>query len=78
MDGGGQVRLGRGEVEGKLARMDRIMAALGPRGAAGVRTVYLDGPDRRPRHRSVAVAVADHLGPFLTSVGVPRGSTEPP
>ena len=44
MDGGGQVRLGRGEVEGKLARMDRIIAALGPRGAAGVATVYLDGP----------------------------------
>jgi len=44
MDGGGQVRLGRGEVDGKLARMDRIMAALGPRGAAGVGTVYLDGP----------------------------------
>jgi cell division protein FtsQ len=44
MDGGGRVRLGRGEVEGKLARMDRIIAALGPRGAAGVATVYLDGP----------------------------------
>jgi len=44
MDGGGLVRLGRGEVDGKLARMDRIMAALGPRGAAGVGTVYLDGP----------------------------------
>ena len=44
MDGGGQVRLGRGAVEGKLARMDRIIAALGPRGAAGVATVYLDGP----------------------------------
>jgi cell division protein FtsQ len=44
MDGGGQIRLGRGEVDGKLARMDRIIAALGPRGAAGVATVYLDGP----------------------------------
>jgi cell division protein FtsQ len=44
MEGGGQVRLGRGEVNGKLARMDRIIAALGPRGAAGVATVYLDGP----------------------------------
>ena len=44
MDGGGQVRLGRGEVEEKLARMDHIIAALGPRGAAGVATVYLDGP----------------------------------
>jgi cell division protein FtsQ len=44
LDGGGRVRLGRGEVEGKLARMDRIIAALGPRGAAEVSTVYLDGP----------------------------------
>jgi cell division protein FtsQ len=44
LEGGGQVRLGRGEVEGKLARMDRVIAALGPRGAAGLATVYLDGP----------------------------------
>jgi cell division septal protein FtsQ len=43
-DGSGEIRLGRGELEAKLARFDRIFAALGPRGPAALETVYLDGP----------------------------------
>jgi cell division protein FtsQ len=43
-DGSGEVRLGRGDWEEKLARLDRIFAALGERGPAALETVYLDGP----------------------------------
>jgi cell division protein FtsQ len=43
-DGSGEIRLGRGDFEAKLARFDRIFAALGPRGPAVLETVYLDGP----------------------------------
>ncbi len=43
-DGSGEIRLGRGDFEAKLARLDRIFAALGGRGPAALRTVYLDGP----------------------------------
>lgn len=42
-DGGGEIRLGRGEWDGKLGQLDRILAALGPRGPAALATVYLDG-----------------------------------
>jgi cell division septal protein FtsQ len=44
LDGGGEVRLGRGGTEAKLERFDRIVAALGPRGPAALTTVFLDGP----------------------------------
>ena len=44
LDGAGEVRLGRGEAEEKLARLDQILAAPGPRGPAALATVYLDGP----------------------------------
>jgi cell division septal protein FtsQ len=43
-DGGGEIRLGRGDFEAKLARFDRIFAALGPRGTSALKTIYLDGP----------------------------------
>jgi cell division septal protein FtsQ len=43
-EGGGEVRLGRGDWSGKLARLDEILGALGPRGPAALRAVYLDGP----------------------------------
>ena len=42
-DGGGEIRLGRGDWDGKLAELDRILVALGPRGPAALATVYLDG-----------------------------------
>jgi cell division protein FtsQ len=42
-DGGGEIRLGRGDTAAKLARLDRIVAALGPHGAAAVRAVHLEG-----------------------------------
>jgi cell division protein FtsQ len=44
LDGGGEIRLGRGDFADKLARLDRIVAALDRRGPAALRTVYLDGP----------------------------------
>jgi cell division protein FtsQ len=44
LDGGGEVRLGRGGTAAKLERFDRIVAALGPRGPAALTTVFLDGP----------------------------------
>lgn len=43
-DGSGEIRLGRGDFPAKLARLDRIVAALGPRGPAALSVVYLDGP----------------------------------
>jgi cell division septal protein FtsQ len=43
-DGGGEILLGRGDWAGKLARLDEILAALGPRGPAALRAVHLDGP----------------------------------
>jgi len=44
LDGGGEIRLGRGDFADKLARLDRIVAGLGGRSPAVLRTVYLDGP----------------------------------
>lgn len=43
-DGSGEIRLGRGDFPAKLARLDRIVAALGRRGPAELSVVYLDGP----------------------------------
>jgi cell division protein FtsQ len=43
LDGAGEIRLGRGDADEKLARLDRILAAAGPRGPAALATVYLDG-----------------------------------
>jgi len=43
-DGGGEILLGRGDWPGKLARLDEILGALGPRGPAALRAVHLDGP----------------------------------
>lgn len=44
LEGSGEIRLGRGDFEAKLARFDLIFAALGPRGPSALETVYLDGP----------------------------------
>jgi cell division protein FtsQ len=44
LEGSGEIRIGQGDFEAKLAKLDRIFAALGPRGPAALRTVYLDGP----------------------------------
>ena len=44
LQGGGEIRLGRGGWGDKLSRLDRIFGALGSRGPAGLATVYLDGP----------------------------------
>jgi POTRA domain-containing FtsQ-type protein/cell division protein FtsQ len=42
-DGAGEIRLGREGTDEKLARLERILAAAGPGGPAGLATVYLDG-----------------------------------
>lgn len=49
LDGGGEIRLGRGATDDKLARLDEILEAAGSRVAA-LRIVHLDGPrnDRVP------------------------------
>jgi len=44
LEGGGEIRLGRGDFESKLARLDRILAAMDGRGPAAIGIVYLDGP----------------------------------
>jgi cell division protein FtsQ len=43
-DGGGEILLGRDDWPAKLARLDEILGATGPRGAAALRAVHLDGP----------------------------------
>jgi hypothetical protein len=43
LDGGGEIRLGRGAWADKLAALDRILAALGPKGPAALATIFLDG-----------------------------------
>jgi cell division protein FtsQ len=43
-EGSGEIRIGQGNFEAKLAQFDRIFGALGPRSPAALRTVYLDGP----------------------------------
>jgi cell division protein FtsQ len=43
LDGAAEIRLGRGGTDEKLARLDQILAAAGPRGPAALATVYLDG-----------------------------------
>jgi cell division protein FtsQ len=45
-DGGGEIRLGRGDYAEKLGRLDEILAALAGRGVAALRVVHLDGPSR--------------------------------
>jgi len=44
LEGSGEIRIGQGDFDAKLAQFDRIFAALGPRSPAALRTVYLDGP----------------------------------
>jgi hypothetical protein len=46
LDGGGEIRLGRGAADDKLARLDEILEAAGTRGLASLRVVHLDGPNR--------------------------------
>jgi cell division septal protein FtsQ len=50
LDGGGEIRLGLGEMSQKLARLDEVLNELGPKGIAALRVVHLDGAasDRVP------------------------------
>ncbi len=45
-DGGAEILLGRDDWPAKLARLDEILAAVGPRGPAALRAVHLEGPSR--------------------------------
>ena len=45
-DGGGEILLGRDDWPAKLARLDEILGAVGPRGPAALRAVHLEGPSR--------------------------------
>lgn len=45
-DGGAEIFLGRDDFAGKLARLDEILAAVGPRGPSALRAVHLEGPSR--------------------------------
>ena len=45
-DGGGEILLGRDDWPAKLARLDEILAAVGPRGPSALRAVHLEGPSR--------------------------------
>jgi cell division protein FtsQ len=58
-DGGGEILLGRDEWPAKLARLDEILAALGPRGPAALRAVHLEGPS----HDRIAVRLAPAPAP---------------
>lgn len=48
LDGGGEIRLGRGDHSKKLARFDQILEALTTKGATArtIRVVHLDGASR--------------------------------
>ena len=50
LDGGGEIRLGLGDMSEKLARLDEVLNELGPKGVAALRVMHLDGPasDRVP------------------------------
>ena len=67
-EGSGEIRLGRGDFEGKLARFDRIFAALGPRGPAALETVYLDGPLSDRVTVRMAEAAKEDPGPARATV----------
>jgi cell division septal protein FtsQ len=69
LDGSGEIRLGRGDFAEKLARFDRIVAALGPRSPAALRTVYLDGPlsDRVTLRMAAAAPEAHPAHPTVAS-----------
>jgi len=66
-DGSGAIRLGRGDIADKLARVDEILADLGPTGLSALQVMHLDGPtsDRvpvrfaHPPEPSVATTVGD-------------------
>ncbi len=49
-DGGAEIRLGRGQIADKLARLDELLTQFGPRRASTLRVVHLEGPagDRVP------------------------------
>ncbi len=70
-DGGGEIRLGRGRWRDKLARLDRILAGLGERGAAALRVVHLDGPVR-DRITVRLAEVTERPGPAMTPLPQPK------
>jgi cell division protein FtsQ len=73
LDGGAEIRLGRGDYERKLASFDRILAAVkaSGAGAAALRVVHLDGanPKHVPVRMSSPTLAAVPAGGALAALG---------
>ncbi len=71
-DGGAELRLGRGQIADKLARLDEILAEFGPRGLSALRVVHLDGPagDRVP----IRLAPPPDEAPLSPAVSKPQNA----
>jgi cell division protein FtsQ len=69
-DGGGEIRLGRGGTADKLARLDEILAELGPANLSALRVVYLDG--------RVGDRVPIRLAPLAEAPSAPAGQSAKP
>jgi cell division protein FtsQ len=68
LEGAGEIRLGRGGTDEKLARFDQLVAAAGPRGAAALATVYLDGAQAdRVTVRLAAAPAESEQAPVVAS-----------
>lgn len=76
-DGGAEIRLGRGDMADKLARLDEILAEFGPRGLASLRVVHLDGPagDRVPIRLRPPAPEADSPGAAASDKADAAGGT---
>ncbi|MEO8213816.1 MAG: FtsQ-type POTRA domain-containing protein [Myxococcales bacterium] len=75
-EGGAEIRLGRGQISDKLARLDEILAEFGPRGISALRVVHLDGPagDRVPIR--LAFAEGDEASaPAAPSISAKKSTT---
>jgi cell division protein FtsQ len=80
-DGGAEIRLGRGAVTDKLARLDEILAQFGPRGLGALKVVHLDGPasDRVPIRLAAAPSAEAAAAPADAGKSEPRaGSSRAP
>jgi cell division protein FtsQ len=75
-DGGAEIRLGRGGITDKLARLDEILAQFGARGLAALRVVHLDGPagDRVPIRLATPPA---EPAPMVTEPAKPAPGARP-
>ena len=68
LEGGGEIRLGLGDMSEKLARLDEVLNELGPKGIAALQVMHLDGPasDRVPLRLTPPVVAEDAPDPAAT------------